>query len=156
MAESCPSGNRNNLNALSSINRDSELPKQDCTSPSPTETVCLDSLCSTENAPGKSQPNQRHAITPLVGTSQNHLAPLSERLDAIFRNSHSEEKLDKTNFLNELGLEECDEEDSCDREENWEDCTEGDLSEDNQDLDEVRCFTQVIPVTSVLFALGRR
>lgn len=33
------------------INRDSELPKQDCTSPSPTETVCLDSLYS-DNNPG--------------------------------------------------------------------------------------------------------
>jgi hypothetical protein len=122
MAESCPSSNRSNLNPLSSINRDSELPKQDCTSPSPTETVCLDSLCTTDNAPG---------------TSQNHLAPLSEKLDEIFRISQSEEKSEKTNFLNELGLEECDEDDSFDREENWEDCTEGDLSEENQELEEV-------------------
>jgi F-box/WD-40 domain protein 7 len=38
--------------------------------------------------------------------------------------------------LNELGLEECDEDDSFDREENWEDCTEGDLSEENQELEE--------------------
>lgn len=34
------------------ISRSSELPKQDCTSPSPTETVCLESLCA-ENIPGK-------------------------------------------------------------------------------------------------------
>lgn len=121
MAESCPSG-RSNLNPLSSINRDSELPKQqDCTSPSPTETVCLDSLCTIDNAPG---------------TSQNHLAPLSEKLDEIFR-INQEEETEKTSFLNKLGLEECDEEDSFEKEETWEDCTEGDLSEDNQELEEV-------------------
>lgn len=35
------------------INRNSELPKQqDCTSPSPTETVCLDSICA-DNNPGE-------------------------------------------------------------------------------------------------------
>ncbi|XP_044270535.1 F-box/WD repeat-containing protein 7 isoform X2 [Tribolium madens] len=120
MAESCPSG-RSNFNPLSSINRDSELPKQDCTSPSPTETVCLESLCTTDNAPG---------------TSQNHLAPLSDKLDEIFRINQSDEETGKTSFLNKLGLEECDEEDSFEKEENWEDCTEGDLSEENQELEE--------------------
>lgn len=34
------------------INRHSLLPKQDCTSPSPTDTVCLDSF-TPDNVPGK-------------------------------------------------------------------------------------------------------
>lgn len=49
MAESCPS-NRSNISLSgSSYSREFDLPKQDCTSPSPTETICLDSA---DSAPG--------------------------------------------------------------------------------------------------------
>lgn len=52
MAESCPSTDRNDFSDCTvPVNRESEIHKQD-TSPSPTETVCLDPFC-TENLPGK-------------------------------------------------------------------------------------------------------
>lgn len=54
MAESCPSSNISNLSTeVSSIGQETEQSKQDCTSPSPTETVCLDSLCN-DTVAGKS------------------------------------------------------------------------------------------------------
>lgn len=52
--------------------------------------------------------------------------------------------MDKTTFLGELGLEECDDEDSVDRDEHWEDCTEGDLSDENKDLEDVKLFNILI------------
>lgn len=47
MAESCSSADRNKFSNQLNVNRDLhviELPKQDCASPSPTETVVLDSI----------------------------------------------------------------------------------------------------------------
>lgn len=44
-----------------------------------------------------------------------------------------DDKSDKATFLNELGLEECDEDN--DKEDRWEDCIEGDFEDQNQDSD---------------------
>lgn len=53
MAQSCPCSNVSDLSTeVSSINQESENSKQNCASPSPTETLVLDSL-STDNAAGK-------------------------------------------------------------------------------------------------------
>ncbi|CAH1107260.1 unnamed protein product, partial [Psylliodes chrysocephalus] len=111
------------------ISRSSELPKQDCTSPSPTETVCLESLCA-ENIPGTSQ---RNIEAPLILQNDDY-------------NIEEVEKLEKSNFLNELGLiQECDDddidegeddqgnEDDENRDENWEDCLDQEFIDDLTD-----------------------
>lgn len=46
---------------------------------------------------------------------------------------HLDDKSDKATFLNELGLEECDEENE--KEDRWEDCIEGDIEEESQDFE---------------------
>lgn len=47
MAESCPSSNTNSLSSeVSSISHEIDQHRQDCSSPSPTETVCVDALYS--------------------------------------------------------------------------------------------------------------
>lgn len=52
MEQSCPPTNKDTLNeAPVSFERESDLHKAD-TSPSPTETICLESLC-TYTLPGK-------------------------------------------------------------------------------------------------------
>lgn len=52
MEQPCPSTNKNTLNKIAiTFEKESDLHKTD-TSPSPTETVCLDSLCS-DTLPGK-------------------------------------------------------------------------------------------------------
>ncbi|CAG9864163.1 unnamed protein product [Phyllotreta striolata] len=108
------------------INRSAELPKQDCTSPSPTETVCLESLCA-ENIPGTSQSNIEQSLI-------SH---------GDFYNIEEVEKLEKSNFLNELGLiqedenddvEEIDDEDDENRDESWEDCLDQEFLDDPDDL----------------------
>lgn len=51
MEQPCPSTNKDTLNEQAvSFERESDLHKAD-TSPSPTETVCLDSLCA-DTLPG--------------------------------------------------------------------------------------------------------
>ncbi|XP_025833308.1 F-box/WD repeat-containing protein 7-like isoform X2 [Agrilus planipennis] len=81
MAESCPP-KRNNL-SLVGVDF-----KQECTSPSPTETVCLENL-SIDSVPGPSQ---------LLDASGDDLTNLD-----------SNDKIEtKSEFLSELGLEECD------------------------------------------------
>ncbi|KAB0792452.1 hypothetical protein PPYR_14411 [Photinus pyralis] len=95
MAESCPLDN-------DSYNRESDISKQDCTSPSPTETICLESLCS-DNIPGTSQ--------------------LLIKEDVADRE-------EKATFLNELGLGECDE-NSNDNVDCWEDCLDADYMEEH-------------------------
>lgn len=52
MAEACQP-KENTYEAICSSKRHSDISKQDCTSPSPTETVCIiDSACS-DRIPGK-------------------------------------------------------------------------------------------------------
>lgn len=51
MAESCPL-TKNITISSSSYDKESDLSKQDCTSPSPTETICLENLCN-DSIPGK-------------------------------------------------------------------------------------------------------
>nr|CAI5850626.1 unnamed protein product [Callosobruchus analis] len=86
------------------INRSSEVPKEDCSSPSPTETIDLESVCIANN-PGTSQ------------ISIDHLPPDDKY------NIEEVEKVEKANFLNELGLiDEYEEED--DDSANCEDCTD--------------------------------
>ncbi|CAG9826473.1 unnamed protein product [Diabrotica balteata] len=133
------------------ISRNSDLPKQDCTSPSPTETVCLESLCA-ENHPSTSQSNIEQ---PLIPQNDNY-------------NIEEVEKLEKSNFLNELGLvQECDDEDEIDvvlkleidvddneeddtnsRDDKWEDCLDQEFpdeittenSEEVSSSDEINSF----------------
>lgn len=71
-----------------------------------------------------------------LGTSQNQLAPLvSEKLVELIRLKQSETRTDKTSFLNELGLEECDEENIYDGENPLEDCIDAEY-----ELEEVSCI----------------
>lgn len=109
MAEPCPSPNSDNIS--SSVSADES--KTECASPSPTETVCLDSLC----AAGPSQGPKLIADTPTCVKPQ-----------------------DKDVFLNKLGLDKVDEcldssnddrfSHDCD-DDNWEDCEE--VLEDDQE-----------------------
>ncbi|KAJ8940816.1 hypothetical protein NQ314_010574 [Rhamnusium bicolor] len=191
------------------INRDSELPKQDCTSPSPTETVCLDSIC-TDNIPvvvcdicsdhshvgsvnladywcillmhcdnfmwlchtckqdirrslkackllceNIAQPFYQlkpRSDLENASTSQNNI----EKLEFFKYNIPGEEKVEKTNFLNELGLvEECDDDASTNKDDNWEDCIDQDFPEElepdnelTENFDEVSSCEEVTEVPS--------
>ncbi|XP_019870810.2 F-box/WD repeat-containing protein 7 isoform X2 [Aethina tumida] len=116
MEESYPNGEEHNLSQICSIK--SELPKQDCSSPSPTETVCLDSICS-HNVPSMSQDNTGVESEFYIGELKT---------DEDGRNT-------KTDFLGELGLFECDEE----AVPNWDDCINRDVSEEIQDDDVSSC-----------------
>lgn len=105
---------------ICAISRDPELTKQDCTSPSPTETVCIvDSICG-ENIPGTSQRKLDEA------------PDFCDKIDLI------DENVKKTCFLNKLGLIEEYDEDETSREDNWEDCIDNVLDEINND-DENSC-----------------
>ncbi|XP_057667644.1 F-box/WD repeat-containing protein 7 [Diorhabda carinulata] len=111
------------------ISINSDLPKQDCSSPSPTETVCLESLCA-ENNPSTSQSNTEQL---------SNLQIDNYNIDQV-------EKLEKNNFLNELGLvEECedgvgdnegtddDDDDTNSKDDNWEDCLDQEFPDDNSE-----------------------
>ncbi|XP_076263764.1 F-box and WD-40 domain protein 7 isoform X2 [Rhynchophorus ferrugineus] len=99
MAEECLSKNEK-IEEICGISNDCELSKQDCTSPSPTETVCNDdSLCPAS----------------LPGTSHRSLEQSSD-IDVVDDNAK------KTHFLNKLGLIEEYEDDENSREETWQDC----------------------------------
>ncbi|CAH0546131.1 unnamed protein product [Brassicogethes aeneus] len=91
MEKSCPNGNE--LSQICSINEAPGLPKQDCSSPSPTETLCLDSICP-NNEPGMSQSNSGEPL---------EIFNLKQETE----DDEDEGKSQKTNFLNELGLEQC-------------------------------------------------
>ncbi|KAF5287261.1 hypothetical protein FQR65_LT02134 [Abscondita terminalis] len=109
MAEPCPLDNSTIALSGSSYNRESDIiTKQDCTSPSPTETICLESLC-TDNIPG---------------TSQNLVFKDELELTRSIR----QDKEEKTTFLNELGLGECDD-NSNDNGDSWEDCIDTEFVE---------------------------
>ncbi|XP_074027804.1 F-box and WD-40 domain protein 7 isoform X2 [Leptinotarsa decemlineata] len=106
------------------IDRNPELPKQDCTSPSPTETVCLESLCE-ENNPG---------------TSQRNIDPKGITVNEDNYNIEEVEILEKNNFLNELGLiQDCEDyqnkhehdDDDDHKEDSWEDCVDQNFSEES-------------------------
>lgn len=117
MAEPCPS-KENKF-----VSRDSDI-KQDCSSPSPTETLCIVDALVVDGVPGTSHSNIDQPL----------------ELNKI---NVQDANLEKTNFLNELGLcvEECDEDDnSTSKEENWEDCVE-EISEEIENEDEVSCDT---------------
>lgn len=132
MAESCPSPNRNILNdRISSILEGAEnLPSQEeSTSPSPTETVCLDSICSGDIIPGTS--NQLVVINENSNEllSSNVILPSSINQSDLLSTINQEDiRPEKSIFLSGLGLEECEEDN--DKEEIWEDCcTESDFIE---------------------------
>ncbi|GJQ68538.1 putative F-box and WD40 domain protein 7 [Trypoxylus dichotomus] len=108
MEQSCPSKNKSTLREASvPFIRESDLHKSD-TSPSPTETVCLDTLPS----------------DTLPGPSQTQMLIQDDVTNQI------DDKSDKATFLNELGLEECDEDN--DKDDRWEDCIDGEFGEANQ------------------------
>lgn len=125
MAESCSSPNINNINAsASSLNAEGDITKADCTSPSPTETVCLESLCTDINIPGP---------------SHDTLAPVKDKLNELSQLNHTEIVCEeKDSFLNKLGLDKVEEcldgdvnngENGCFNtheceEDAWEDCME--------------------------------
>ncbi|KAF5272685.1 hypothetical protein FQA39_LY07712 [Lamprigera yunnana] len=102
MAESCPL-----------YNRESDITKQDCTSPSPTETICLEALC-VDNIPGTSQSLVFKDELNSVNVARNFF----------------NDKEEKTTFLNELGLGECDE-NSNDNGDSWEDCIDTEFIEEH-------------------------
>lgn len=123
MAESCSSPIVENIAASSSaLSAEADIAKTDCTSPSPTETVCLESLCADINVPGP---------------SHDRLAPVKHKLNELSRLAQEETSGGKDLFLNKLGLdkvdeceEEANEEDACFNnpeceEDAWEDCVEG-------------------------------
>ncbi|KAJ8915801.1 hypothetical protein NQ315_004613 [Exocentrus adspersus] len=92
------------------INSESELPKSNCASPSPTETVCLESLCSGNN-PGTSHDIANQKLINFVYID--------------------EAKPEKDNILSELGfVEECDDDTSTNKDESWEDCIDQDFPEE--------------------------
>lgn len=62
-----------------------------------------------------------------IGTSQNQILIQDEVTNPL------EDKSDKATFLNELGLEECDEEN--DKVDRWEDCIEGEFEEQSRNFD---------------------
>lgn len=123
MAESCSSPNVENIVAsTSSLNPEADITKTDCTSPSPTETVCLENLCSDLNIPGPS--NDR--LAP-VKDKLNELSHISDEPDDTVR--------EKDSFLNKLGLDKVEDElEEVDHEEGarfnahedeaWEDCVD--------------------------------
>lgn len=126
MAESCSSPNVDNIVAsTSSLNPEADITKTDCTSPSPTETVCLENLCSDLNIPGP---------------SSDRLAPVKDKLTELSRISDEPEdtvREEKDSFLNKLGLDKVEDEleeieheeaanfhpHECD-EDAWEDCVD--------------------------------
>ncbi|XP_060520320.1 F-box/WD repeat-containing protein 7 [Cylas formicarius] len=129
MAESCPlKGNQ--FDDLCSISRDLELSKQDCTSPSPTETVCIVDALYSENT---------------AGTSQNQLDQPLELFNKIVIR---DENLDKNIFLNELGLvEECEDDNSIGKEEAWGDCVE-EIQDDVENDEDESSYEDLIPNVS--------
>lgn len=132
MAEPCPSPNSENISpSISTISTDADVTKTDCTSPSPTETVCLESLC---------------ADSSIAGPSHDRLAPQISTLNDIERFDKDIPGEEKDLFLNKLGLdkvEECLDISNDDRfsnshdcdDENWEDCVEGlEVDEEQNDI----------------------
>lgn len=116
MAESCPIDNSSIALSGSSYNRESDITKQDCTSPSPTETICLESLC-TDN---------------IAGTS--HSLVFKDEIEVI--RTIDNDKEEKTTFLNELGLGECDD-NSNDNGDSWEDCLDTEFIEEHPFVSEI-------------------
>lgn len=133
MAEPCPSPNSENiLPSISTLSTDADVTKTDCTSPSPTETVCLESLCTDTSIPGPSH----ERLVPQIHNTLHDISRFSKDIPAE----------EKDLFLNKLGLdkvEECLDISNDDRfsnshdcdEENWEDCVEGlEVDEEQPDI----------------------
>lgn len=142
MAEPCPSPNSDNIStSVSNLSSDTDVVKTDCTSPSPTETVCLESLTTDTNIPGP---------------SHNKYVPSQHKLNDNSAISNKEITIEEKDlFFNKLGLDKVDEcldlsnddrysnSHDCD-EDNWEDCSEGPEVDDQIPLqiakDEVNIF----------------
>ncbi|XP_017771715.1 PREDICTED: F-box/WD repeat-containing protein 7 isoform X2 [Nicrophorus vespilloides] len=134
MAESCPA-NKDTINSPVQSLLDQSENKQECTSPSPTETVCLDSLSidPPNELPGPSSIGQiQHEC------SENNLPNGNPGPSHSPTNLKSEPSQNtKNTFLGELGLGENDEyEEEAEKEETWEDCIEEQYNgESNDDLE---------------------
>lgn len=101
MAQSCQSANIDKLSSDVCANQEVDQPRQDCSSPSPTETLCVDALYD-GNAAGKITINWSF----LLYTINNHIIGTSQTLYEKVEDSLSTQKV----FFNELSLEECEEE----------------------------------------------
>lgn len=119
MAEPCPSPNSDNISSSTSTLSADTITKADCTSPSPTETVCLENLCVDSNIPGP---------------SHDKLVPLKHEIEISVLTDKDIPAEEKDLFFNKLGLDKV--EDSLDLsnddrysnshdEDNWEDCDDG-------------------------------
>lgn len=126
MAQSCPSSNISSLSSeVSCICHEIDQSRQDCSSPSPTETLCVDALYG-DSVAGKLFIFTTH----FCNINNNHYnLGTSQSLYEKVEDSLNTQKV----FFNDLSLEECDEENG---QESCEEGTEGDceLDEVNQIL----------------------